>query len=568
MNIALRHYQTEAIEQAIQAFKNGVTRQILTLPTGSGKTIIMAALAETLGKRTLLLAHREELITQAMDKFNMVWPEADKGICMANQDDPDRQIVFGSVQTCCRPQRLAQLQKNGFELLLIDEAHHANSESYQTIIRSLGFAAGDKNRLMVGVTATPMRSDEKELGNVFEKITYSISIATMIKSGYLSPVVGRRILTRTSLNDVRMVGGDFALSELSEKINTPERNKFIVDSYKKYAAHRKGLAFCCDVQHCHDLAEAFKTAHIRAISVYGSMGSLERRNALHGLKNGEFQIATSCGVLTEGFDEPAVSCIAMARPTKFKGLYIQCIGRGLRLHPSKADCLVLDFADEGHNLETVASIRQAIPHAQYVGEGCGIESTESKVQSINIRRVCDEEFDILGATRFIWVQVGDGEWSLADDEGNEIVMTPSDNSYVAHIYWRNGRTQSLVSTPLPIEYCSGTCEDFARVHFKLNYASAESPWLNSQLPPTEGQIAFLEKKNIDASGMTKAQASLKIREVVAKQRKHYRKMSSEPATIKQMYFLQAIGVNPRGMTKLEATRAIAQIKKENNVVNA
>ncbi|MCC5833082.1 MAG: DEAD/DEAH box helicase family protein [Chlamydiales bacterium] len=145
---------------------SAITRQLLTLPTGSGKTIIMGALAKALGKRTLLLAHREELITQAVDKFNMVWPEAEKGICMANQDDPNKQVVFGSIQTCYRPQRLEQIQKNGFELLLIDEAHHANSESYQTIIRGLGFDTGDKNRLMVGVTATPMRSDEKELGRL------------------------------------------------------------------------------------------------------------------------------------------------------------------------------------------------------------------------------------------------------------------------------------------------------------------------------------------------------------------------------------------------------------------
>lgn len=228
----------------------------------------------------------------------------------------------------------------------------------------------------------------------------------------------------------------------------------------------------------------------------------------------------------------------------------------------------MDFADEGHNLETVASLGRTIPEAQYVGEGSEVEEKEKRAFSIQIKRICDEEFDILGTARFIWLPIGDDEWSLADDEGNEIVLYPKDGGYIARAYWRSGREQLLVELPLPIEYCSGTCEDFARTHFKLNFASTKSPWLSSEEPPTEGQRAFLEKKGIKTKKMNKAQASMKIREVIAQQRKYYRQMENEPVTQKQAYFLRGAGVDPTGMTKLDAIRAIKRIKKESNVVNA
>jgi len=434
MTISLRNYQTDAIDKIIESFKKGISRQLITLPTGSGKTIVMAALAKKLGRRTLLLAHREELITQAEEKFKLVWPDVESGICMANQNDPDKFVVFGSVQSCTRDNRLQQLKENDFELLLVDEAHHSNSPSYQRIIRELGFASTNKNKLMVGVTATPMRSDNKELGDVFEEITYTISINTLIQAGYLSPVVGRRVLTRTSLEGIHTRAGDFAIGELSEAVNTPERNKSIVETYRKYASNRKGIAFCCDVQHCKDLAEALRDAKIPAKAIYGDMDPFERKNALKELKTGKIQVATSCGVLCEGFDEATLSCIAMTHPTKFKGLYVQCIGRGLRLHPSKSDCLILDFTDEEHNLETIASLAKTIPEAKHIGENQEAKEKEERNHSIYIKRVCDEEFDILGSTRFIWIPISDGEWSLADDEGGEIVMTPQGAGHLATVY--------------------------------------------------------------------------------------------------------------------------------------
>ena len=189
----LRDYQEEALKTVLDEYKNNVNRQLISLPTGTGKTVIMAAIVKQFNKKTILLAHREELITQAHDKFKLVWPSVDIGICMAAQHQIHNQVVIASIQSASRPKRIAKLKKQGFEFMMVDEAHHSVSLSYQSVINELGFAGG--NKLLLGLTATPMRGDKQGLGDIFEKIVFSRSIATMIKAGYLSPVFGRRILT-------------------------------------------------------------------------------------------------------------------------------------------------------------------------------------------------------------------------------------------------------------------------------------------------------------------------------------------------------------------------------------
>ena len=248
----------------------------------------MGALAKQLNKKTILLAHREELIDQAIDKFKLIWPKADIGICMAEKDEIHNQVVIASIQSASRSKRLAKLKEQGFELMLVDEAHHSAADSYQNVIQELGFTKGSP-KLLVGVSATLQRSDKLDLGNSFEKVTFSRSIGTMIKAGYLSPVVGRKILTNFNFERIGTQHGDFAIGDLSEAVNKPERNEFIAGKFKEYASDRKGIAFCCDVQHCKDLAEVFKRHGINAKAVYGEMPTYERKNALESLQTGKIQ---------------------------------------------------------------------------------------------------------------------------------------------------------------------------------------------------------------------------------------------------------------------------------------
>lgn len=561
MAIPLRDYQIECLETVLREYKAGINRQLVTLPTGSGKTVVMSAIAHQLNKKTLILAHREELINQAVEKFRLFWPEVSIGICKAERNEIHHQVVVGSVQSCSRSHRLSQLKQQNFGLLMVDEAHHAAADTYQNIVESLGFTAEGPG-LLVGVTATPQRTDKLGLDSIFDKMVFNRSIATMIKAGYLSPVVGRKILTNLILDKIRIRNGDFAVDDLAEAVNTEERNAFIVDRFKTYAPSRKAVAFCVDVQHCQDLADAFKLQGIASEAVWGDMKTEDRQRVLNGLKNGIIQVATSCGVLTEGFDEPSIDAIVMARPTKSAGLYIQCVGRGLRLWPGKEDCLVLDFTDKGHNLDSIATLSSSIPEALHLEDRTrAAQEDVDKAPKIEVLEEVDREFDILGAARFSWVKLDGGEWSLLDDHKQEIVISPQGSGFIATLHTPEGKKRAIVKTPLPLEYCSGVCEDFARQHLKIAFADVQAAWMTTPAQPTQGQKDYLQKHGAYREGMSKAEASLEIRRTIAKKNKQRRAMAEEPATPKQLYALKSHGIDGKAMSKLQAMQEIAKIKQ-------
>lgn len=564
-SINLFDYQQEALQAVIAEFQANVHRQLICLPTGTGKTIIMAAIAKYFNKRTLILAHREELIRQAKDKIRLYWKRADIGIVKAECNEIDHHIVIGSVPTCSRPNRLEQLKEQHFEVMIIDEAHHAAADTYQRIIDELGFK--DINKLLIGVTATPDRNDDKGLLDIFEKIVFSKSIATMIEAGYLAPVHGRKILTTCSLKNVKTFSGDFAVGALSRAVNIPDRNMLIVDKYIEHAKERKAIAFCADVKHARDLASAFNSKGIRAEAVWGAMPAEQRIKVLRNLKKGKISVATTCNVLTEGFDEPSIDCILMCRPTKSKSLYIQAVGRGLRKNgPLKNDCLVLDFSDTYHNLALIASLQSTIPVStiQIDQEVKSFNVVENKhaADDVVVKQHSDEIFDLLGKSQFTWIDIGGNEYSLSDDMNNEIVMRQQDNGYVADLYY-NGICIPLISEALPQDYCTGVCEDYARRNLKISYADVHGTWLRSSrnVPPTIGQIEKLKEFGIDAHDMDKAQASLAIRKTIAVKKKARRNINSEPITNQQRYFLSKAGIQYDGMSKTQAMHTIALIKK-------
>ena len=236
----------------------------------------------------------------------------------------DHQIVVGSVQSCMYTKHIKRLKEQGFQVLIVDEAHHVAANSYQRIVKKLGFMRNTGKKLLLGFTATPERADNLGLGDTFQKIVFMRSVATMITQGYLCPVSARKCLTGVSLDGIRTQHGDFQVNDLATAINVHGRNEFIVDKYQHYGAERKAVAFCVDVQHCHDLAKSFNDRGIITKAVWGAMDLDDRRQTLAELKSGDIKVCTSCGVLTEGFDEPSINCILMARPTKSRGLYVQC----------------------------------------------------------------------------------------------------------------------------------------------------------------------------------------------------------------------------------------------------
>ncbi len=360
--VRLRPYQSEALTAVRDAYKAGKRRVIISLPTGTGKTVVFAHFPKVLNmkKRLLVLAHREELLLQARDKFRSVDPELKAEIEQASaRASAEAKVVIASVPTLARnAARLARLQPDEFSIIVVDEAHHAVAPSYRRIFDHFGLFKPGVPRYLIGFTATPRRGDKQGLGEVFEEVCYARDMREMIRDRYLCPLTGWRVDTDLSLDNVKVRHGDFVESQLARVVNTPVRNNLLVKAYQDFAHGRRAIVFCVDVAHAKDVHDAFKEAGIRAASVWGELSRDERRNILARFSAGEIDVVTNCNLLTEGFDEPRVDCVIMARPTRSKLLYAQMVGRGTRLHPDKKDLTVIDVADNSktHQLPGLHSL--------------------------------------------------------------------------------------------------------------------------------------------------------------------------------------------------------------------
>jgi ATP-dependent helicase IRC3 len=348
--LELRSYQREALESVYQAYKGGRRRVIVSLPTGTGKTVVFAHFPHyfRMKKRLLVLAHREELLLQAREKFLRVDPELTVGIEQSTSRAPsDCKVVIASVPTLGRAggDRLRRLNPENFFLIVVDEAHHAVAPSYRRIFEHFGLFDRHTPRYLVGFTATPGRGDKQGLGAVFEDVCYARDLREMIAKRFLSPITGWRVETGTSLDKVRIRHGDFVESQLAQVVNTGDRNQLLVSAYRQLAEGRRAIVFCVDVAHAREVSDTFAAAGLRASAVWGEMPREERRAILAKFSSGEIDVVTNCNLLTEGFDEPRVDAIIMARPTRSKLLYAQMVGRGTRLHPDKKNLEVIDIAD-------------------------------------------------------------------------------------------------------------------------------------------------------------------------------------------------------------------------------
>lgn len=347
--LQLRPYQSDALAAIHGSDK---TRQLISLPTGSGKTVLFAAVARDRGPKALIIAHRTELISQAAEKLEHFYPEQ-VGILQAGRRDLDSPVLVASIQTAM--QHIPALSLRRDRTLIIDEAHHVAANTYRKLAQSLGFMINHPGRLLLGVTATPSRGDGIGLDCVFEEIAYQKSIVELMAAGYLADLRGIHIKTHSNLIGVSEVAGDFSVGELARKINTPERNNIIVDSMFKFG-RVPAVAFCADIQHSLDLAKALSDNGYRTATVTGKTPKDERAGIIKALASGDLDIVTNCNVLTEGFDCSALRCLIMARPTKSETLYTQMIGRGTRLHPGKTEALVLEFNDNRPDIVDISTL--------------------------------------------------------------------------------------------------------------------------------------------------------------------------------------------------------------------
>jgi len=349
--VQLRPYQHEAVAAVLAARREGVRRMVLALPTGAGKTVIFAELIRRARHTVLVLAHRDELITQARDKIEAALRRdpSDRRVVAIEQGNAsaprDAAVLVASIRSLHEGRIGRVLAGRDLRLVIYDECHHAVADDNRRVLEQIGAFDPDWPGTLVGFTATTRRADGRGLSEVFERIVYHRTLREMIDDGYLRPLRGLRIATGVDLAAVPEAGDDFDQAALAEAIDIEQRNLLVARSIQDLARDRRTIAFCVGVAHAEHLCQALRGLGVPAGMVCGEMPKPARQRTLERFAQGALRVITNVGVLTEGFDDPGVSAIAMVRPTRSEAVYLQCVGRGMRLHPDAADCLVLDFVD-------------------------------------------------------------------------------------------------------------------------------------------------------------------------------------------------------------------------------
>ncbi len=317
---------------------------VVCLPTGAGKTVIFAHLAALARRKVLVLAHREELLAQAKEKIARTLDGVVAIERGAESAPADAKVLVASIRSL-HEERLARVMADrDIGLIVYDECHHAAADDNLRVLSQLGAFDDAWSGTLLGFTATTERGDGKGLDEVFERIVYTRTLPQMIADGYLAPLRGYRISTNADLTRIA-AALDFQTEELAEAVDIEDRNALVARTIQELARDRRTIAFCVTVNHARNLARALNRVGVPAGIVHGMLPPDARAKALAEFRAGKTHVLTNVAVLTEGFDDPGVSCVAMARPTRSAGLYAQCVGRGTRLHPEKRDCLVLDFVD-------------------------------------------------------------------------------------------------------------------------------------------------------------------------------------------------------------------------------
>lgn len=340
----LRPYQTTARKAVFQQWSEGIKSTLLIMPTGTGKTIVFASIIEQAvreGGRCLVLAHRHELLQQAVDKLARA-TGLGCGVEKAEETAVDSwfNVVVGSVQTM---QNESRRTGHDFDHIIVDEAHHATSPSYRAVLNHFPDAK------VLGVTATADRGDKRNLGEVFETVAYEYTLPKAIREGYLCKLSALTIPLKIDLSGVAMQSGDYALSGLDDKLG-PYLNQ-IAREIRQHCTDRKTIVFLPLVATSQRFMELLRGNGVECREVNGE--SRDRAETIAWFKGaGKGAVLCNAMLLTEGYDQPDVDCICVLRPTKVRSLYCQMVGRGTRIHPGKENLLILDFLwhSERHEL--------------------------------------------------------------------------------------------------------------------------------------------------------------------------------------------------------------------------
>lgn len=515
-SIKLRPYQVEGSQAAMRAWMRTTSRrQMVVLPTGTGKTILalhVVAQARERGHRVLWLAHREELLDQPSKTFKALWPDlaGESGIVQAHRDEWYRDLVFCSIDTLARERRLeAVLAAGPPRVVVVDECHHSAAGSWAKVLDAIDAAGKDAFRdtpgpdspLYLGLTATPERADGKPLGKLW-RVAYSYPIPKAIEDGYLVPPNFAVERLDLDLSKIATRAGDWADDQLEDALLQAEIVEHTVEAMGEHAQGRKSLIFTVTVNQATLTAEALKEAGLRAEVVSGETPKAQRRELLQGLRAGRLDALCNCAVLTEGYDDPSVDAIVLARPTRSHPLFVQMVGRGLRLHPGKRDCLVVDLvgASEEHDLITSSAL---LTVEQQQGEGKAPEGEQE-------RRSKWAAFleEGRGRSKFAWAQIPDvSPVAFALNAGGEgtAALVEQDGGFLAVILRKGGEIDYPAGKyPLDHETAQGCAEDFVRQAEAATIAGRAQPWRRQRT--SSSQRDLLARLRIDTVPATRGEA--------------------------------------------------------------
>jgi superfamily II DNA or RNA helicase len=545
----LRDYQQEAVNAVYSEWAAGTNRTAVVLPTGCGKTDILAApavAAARAGQRVLILAHRGELLDQITERCKMHDPTIPVGRAQGGRTHGlNRPIVAGMVDTLRSEQRQRQMRKP--KLIIVDECHHAASPSYMNVLTWGGAFDGVPT---LGMTATMTRGDKRGLGDVWQSVAYERSWSWAIRSGWLVEPHGRCVVTdHMDLDHAKVSRGDFQDGELGEMVAQDVDQ--IVRAWLEHASGRLTVAFTPSVDSGKALAEAFRAAGIATGEVYGHTQTDERAQTYKALSVGDIRVLVSVMVTTEGWDCPPVSCVLVARPTKLAGLYQQMVGRGLRTSPEtgKRDCLVLDVvgASRTQRLMTLIDLHESaaydsselppceecrLPRADCV---CPKEERERDPDGGRRKLLGPakyEDVDLFAASTLNWLFTRKGVRFVpakdrlvaiwAHPDGTYSVGHCSTRDYVKGRYvghdgqWLAGRA-SAEARPLTLDEAFVVAEAWA-IGYDPSTSRRTGGWRKGGQPSPE-QVRFAQNLGIvGAEGMNKARISDEISIVLASRR--------------------------------------------------
>jgi len=411
----LRPYQQEGLNAITKALDRGVRAQLVVWPTAAGKSSLFANLPKHLDiERMLVLAHREELLDQAAKRIKQYNPHLDIGVEQAENYAEEHSVVVASVQSIGKESQRIRRERwspEHFDVIIVDEAHHAGAKTYLNILRYF------KPKLLLGVTATPSRGDGVVLANIFDEVSHAKTIPDLYEEGesdsqfgpYLSRLRGVRISSDTNLSKISVRAGDFAENELAIAVNTDSRNSKIISAYESHIrsqGRKHTLVFAVDVAHAKALTAQFQDRGHEANCVLGATNRQERADIFQSFRDGMTSVLINVGVATEGIDIPNIDSIILARPVLSPTLFFQMIGRGLRVAPNKTDCLIMDVVDTvgRHNVVTI-------------GEAFGVRSVDFKGEDVYEKAMVVKQAQELGINFEDGMEIGDLEKRLETIEG-------------------------------------------------------------------------------------------------------------------------------------------------------